>query len=111
MNHTEATQYIKQTLATFSPRDNIPIYTWVKLHEAMSVLIEQSAQQDTFQTDPEDQAYANDHEATYGEEQRKPLTPEWIWMWLRNWCDRHPSLRQETYNSLYKMVSDARDIE
>lgn len=43
--------------------------------------------------------------------QRKPLTPEWIFMWLRNWCDRHPLLRQETYNSLYKMVSDARAIE
>jgi len=88
MLNTQATQHIKATLAAFGPGDAMGMTqdTWAKLHEAMSVLIEQSAQQE-------------------------PLTPEWIFMWLRNWCDRHPSLRQETYNSLYKMVSDARAIE
>lgn len=43
--------------------------------------------------------------------QRKPLTSTWIWWWLRKWCDSHPSLRQETYNSLFKMVKDAEAIE
>lgn len=32
-------------------------------------------QQDTFQTDPEDQAYANDHEATYGENYAEDEAP------------------------------------
>lgn len=40
----KATQYIKQTLATFSPREVVPLYTWVKLYEAISVLIEQTTQ-------------------------------------------------------------------
>lgn len=47
MNHTEATQYIKATLAAFGPGDamGMTLDTWTKLHEAMSVLIEQPAQE------------------------------------------------------------------
>lgn len=42
----KATQYIKATLAAFGPGDamGMTIDTWAKLHEAMSVLIEQPAQ-------------------------------------------------------------------
>lgn len=47
MNHIEATQHIKATLAAFGPGEAISMTldTWAKLHEAMSVLIEQPAQQ------------------------------------------------------------------
>lgn len=46
MNHTEATQYIKATLAAFGPGEAISMTqdTWVNLHEAMSVLIDQPEQ-------------------------------------------------------------------
>lgn len=46
MNHTEATQHIKATLAAFGPSEAISMTqdTWAKLHDAMSVLIEQPAQ-------------------------------------------------------------------
>ena len=43
-------------------------------------------------------------------EQRKPLTPEWIWTWLMDWCKRNGS-SPANYNSLFKMVADARAIE
>jgi hypothetical protein len=45
---TEATQYIKATLAAFGPGEAISITqdTWAKLHEAMSVLIKRPAQQE-----------------------------------------------------------------
>lgn len=48
MNHTEATQYIKATLAAFGPGEAISFTqdTWAKIYEAMSVLIEQPAQQE-----------------------------------------------------------------
>ena len=48
MNHTEATQYIKSTLAAFGPGEAISFTqdTWAKIYEAMSVLIEQPAQQE-----------------------------------------------------------------
>jgi hypothetical protein len=48
MNHTEATQYIKATLAAFGPGDamGMTIDTWAKLHEAMSVLVEQAPVQE-----------------------------------------------------------------
>lgn len=57
--------YIKATLSAFGPDEGVTFtqHTWAKLREALSVLIEW---QDTFQTDLDDQAYANDHEATYG---------------------------------------------
>ena len=42
--------------------------------------------------------------------QRKPLTPEWIWTWLMDWCKRNGS-SPANYNSLFKMVADARAIE
>lgn len=42
MNHIEATQYIKATLAAFGPGEaiNMTQDTWVKLYEAMRVLID-----------------------------------------------------------------------
>lgn len=45
MLNTEATQYIKATLAVFGPGEAIIMTqsTWAKLHEAMSVLVEQPA--------------------------------------------------------------------
>ena len=56
MNHTQATQYIKATLAAFGPCNEasgiqLTQETWAKLHEAMSVLIEQPAQQEPVATD------------------------------------------------------------
>jgi hypothetical protein len=44
--NAEATQYLKATLAAFGPGEaiNMTQSTWAKLHEAMSVLIEQPAQ-------------------------------------------------------------------
>ena len=41
---------------------------------------------------------------------RQPLTPEWIWTWLMDWCKRNGS-SPASYNSLFKMVADARVIE
>ena len=48
MNHTEATQYIKATLGAFVPSESISMTqdTWSKLHEAMTVLIAQPAEQE-----------------------------------------------------------------
>lgn len=48
MLNTEATQHIKATLAAFGPNEAISFTqdTWANLHEAMSVLIEQSAHQE-----------------------------------------------------------------
>jgi hypothetical protein len=51
MLNTEAIQYIKSTLAAFGPCNEasgiqLRQETWAKLHEAMSVLIEQPAQQE-----------------------------------------------------------------
>lgn len=48
MLNTQATQYIKATLAAFGPCNEasgiqLRQETWAKLHEAMSVLIEQPA--------------------------------------------------------------------
>lgn len=42
MNHTQATQYVKATLAAFGPGEaiNMTLDTWAKLHKAMSVLID-----------------------------------------------------------------------
>ena len=114
MLNTQATQYIKATLAAFGPGEAISMTqdTWAKLHEAMSVLIDKPEQmeQEPWICERGAESYLA-CKCAIKSPQRKPLTPEWIWMWLRNWCDRHPSLRQETYNSLYKMVSDARAIE
>lgn len=42
--------------------------------------------------------------------QRKPLTPEWIWTWLMDWCKRNGT-SPANYDSLFRMVSDARAIE
>lgn len=42
--------------------------------------------------------------------QRKPLTPEWIWTWLMDWCKRNGT-SPANYDSLFKMVSDARAVE
>ena len=42
--------------------------------------------------------------------QRKPLTPEWIWTWLMDWCKRSGT-SPANHDSLFKMVSDARAIE
>ncbi len=52
MNHTEANQYIKATLAVFGPSESINMAqdTWSKLHEAMTVLIEQQAEQEPVAT-------------------------------------------------------------
>jgi len=46
MLNTEATQYLKATLAAFGPGEaiNMTQDTWAKLHEAMSVLIDQPKQ-------------------------------------------------------------------
>ena len=39
--------------------------------------------------------------------QAEPLTPEWIWSWLMDWCKQNGT-SPANYDSLFKMVSDAR---
>lgn len=41
--------------------------------------------------------------------QSTPLTPEWIWTWLMDWCKRSGT-SPANYDSLFKMVSDARAL-
>jgi hypothetical protein len=48
--------------------------------------------------------------ATAPQPPAQPLTPEWIWTWLMDWCKRNGT-SPANYNSLFRMVSDARAIE
>ncbi|MEN9885512.1 MAG: hypothetical protein RL758_90 [Pseudomonadota bacterium] len=103
MNHIEATQYIKATLAAFGPGDamGMTIDTWAKLHEAMSVLIGQPAQK------PQQEPVAWDGDCVLGHcgspagceasnccradyttpPQRKPLTDEQIDAAIKAWFE------------------------
>lgn len=45
--------------------------------------------------------------ATATPQQAEPLTPEWIWSWLMDWCKQNGT-SPANYDSLFKMVSDAR---
>jgi hypothetical protein len=79
MNHIEATQYIKATLAAFGPGEaiNMTQDTWTKFHEAMSVLIEQPAQQEPVAWYDSNTGWTDFHPFKPA---RKPSAPDAEWL-------------------------------